>query len=357
MKKAIISFVIFLSLPVFAIDYNDFPANMQQVLDERTDELISNGGILCVAGRVTMDDEAYINSGKDVKINFCQRVDEHLCVYDDGWFIMNQVFQPSAPKEPAKMFIRAFGYDPIDATIAVMQGEITYVEFVMHKTAYEKLASITGRIVNEQGEPVDGAKVKLSFPRCNRAVNDEPGMSTTTDSNGEYVFEDVSEAEYEILISAPGYAYITTRVKTAAGEITTNNLKLYLNRRAIIDYVYQADGSQSFTGGDIRTGTIEWVNGARGIDFSDESAEQPEEEQRMDIGIAQDGDTLELHLFYDYGENGFYDGGAVDFESVRKAAGSGYSKMFEPCAVGHVYVVKTSENNYAKFVVRSIFVE
>ncbi|MFA5239938.1 MAG: carboxypeptidase-like regulatory domain-containing protein [Phycisphaerae bacterium] len=356
MKKAIFCFVIFFSLPVFAIDYNDFPANMQRVLDERTDELISNGGI-CIAGRIVMDDGAHISSGKDVKINFCQRTDDHLCVYEDGWFIMNQVFKSSSPKEPAKLILRAFGYDPIDAIIAVVQGEITYVELVMQKSAYEKLTSIAGAIVNETSEPVEGAKVKLSFPRGNRTVNDEPVMLTTTDSNGEYVFEDVSATEYNILISARGYAPIPTRVKTSAGEVTAKDMTLYFNRKAIIDYVYQGNGSRSFSDGNIRTGTIEWVNGEMGIDFSNGSIGQSEENSQMDIGIIQNQDKLEVHLFYDYGENGLYDGGAVDFASVKEAAESGYSMDIKPISVGHVYVVKTSENDYAKFVVRSISIE
>jgi hypothetical protein len=46
----------------------------------------------------------------------------------------------------------------------------------------------------------------------------------------------------------------------------------------------------------------------------------------------------------------------VDFESVTEAAENGYYTGTRPCVVGHVYVVRTYENNYAKFVVRSISV-
>jgi hypothetical protein len=46
----------------------------------------------------------------------------------------------------------------------------------------------------------------------------------------------------------------------------------------------------------------------------------------------------------------------VDFDSVTEAAQTGYSTTARPCVVGHTYVVRTYENKYAKFVVRSISV-
>lgn len=352
MKKVIFCIVIFLSLPAGAIDYNDFPPNIQQLLNEREDELSSNGGI-CIAGSVTMDDGAHIGGGKDIKINFCRGVDEHLCVYDDGWFVMDKAIKPGNYKEPAKLVLRAFGYDPIDATVAVLQGKITYVEFVMHKTPDEKLASLTGNVVNEQNEPIVDAKVNLSFPLSYRVVNDNPGMSTNTEPNGQYLFEDLSPTEHHILVLAPGYAPISDEITLSAGRTTIKDFTVYLNRKATIDYVYQEDGSRGFTGGNLQTGTIEWVNGDEGIDFSSGKVEQYGE-LPVDISITQSRDTLRFYIPYCNGKNGLYDAGAVDFKSVTEAAETGYSTEMKPCIVGHTYIVKTYENNYAKFVVRSI---
>lgn len=354
MKRVIIciAIVFFFNLPAAAIDYNDFSPDMQQILDGVIAELTSNGGVF-IAGRVTMDDEAHISGGKDVKVNFCKNVDSPILIYDGGWFLMRNVLS-SHYAGSGKLVLQAFGYDPIDASIAVLKGKVTYVEFVMHQTPSEKLASIAGTVVNEQNEPLDGARVSLSFPLAYNVANGEPSMSIKTGADGRYLFEDLSITKHYILVSASGYASLSTDVTPHTDETAIKNLMLYRNRKAVIDYVYQADGSRNFTGGNPQTGTIEWVNGTGGIDFSDGGVEQYEPESLMDIEMTQGGDTLNFGIFYSNGKNGFYDAGTAAFESVTVAAESGYSTKEKPCAVGHVYVVRTYEDKYAKFIVRSI---
>lgn len=353
MRKVIFCVVIFLNVPATAIDYNDFPPNLQQLLDDRIDEVISSGGI-CIAGRVTMDNEAHISSGKDIKVNFCHGVDKPLWVYDGGWFIMDRTLQSGYRAGPAKFVVRAFGYDPIDASIAILKGKMTYVEFVMHETPYEELASITGTVVNEQNEPLDGARVSLSFPLAYQVINGMPRMSIKTGPDGQYLFEGLSITKHNIVVSASGYASLSTSVTPPVGGTAIKNLTLYLNRKIIIDYVYQADGSRDFTSGDLEAGAIEWVNGTGGIDFSDGGVEGYERESLRDIEMKQGQDMLDFQIFYVKGKNGFYDAGTVDFESVTEAAESGYSIKAKPCVVGHVYIVRTYEDNYAKFIVISI---
>jgi hypothetical protein len=353
-KKIIFCIVILFNLPAWAIDYNDFPPNIQQLIDERTDELASDGNIF-IAGRVTMDDGAPINGGKDVKVNFLQGVDAPLWVYDGGWFVMDRTFPASSNKRPATVALRAFGYDPIDASIATTEGEITYAEFVMHKTPAEKLATITGVVMDDQNEPFEGEPVNLSFPYASHGVNEEPYRSVTTEPNGQYSFKGLSETEHYLLAAASGYAYHHVGIKPPAGKTVTKNLKLYPNLGIVIDYVYQADGSRNFNSGSLKTGTIKWVFGNDGVDFSDGKAEEYEPQSLRDIEMRQDQGKLKFQIFYCNGQqNGFYDAGDVVFESVKEAAETGYSTEMKPCIVGHTYIVKTYENNYAKFVVRSI---
>jgi hypothetical protein len=359
MKKVISCIVIFFfNLSAAAIDYNDFPPNIQQILNERIAELASSGGI-CIAGRVTMDDEAHISNGADVQVNLYlrDRGDEPLWIYNDGWFIMGCTVQSGSHTEPARLILRAFGYDPIDASTAILKGKMTYVEFVMHKTPSEKLATITGTVVNEQNEPFSGASVGLSFPFSNHGVKEVPYVSIVTGPDGQYSFKGLSGAEHSVVASASGYAYHHIGVTPPAGETIIRNLMLYRNRKAVIDYVYQGDGSRNFTGGKLETGTIEWVNGTGGIDFSDGRVKQYEPNSLGDIEMTQDSDTLGFRIFYSNGKNGFYDAGAVNFESVTEAAEAGYSTGAKPCIVGHVYIVRThDEDNYAKFIVKSISV-
>ena len=144
MKKIIFVISIsLLNLPAAALNYNYFPPDLQQVLDERTAELELNGGIY-IAGRVTMSDGYHIISGEDVMVNLCHGIDAPLWVYEDGWFMMGRSLSSNYAGDRRKLVFRAFGYEPNDAFITILKGEITYVEFVMQKTYPEDLAAVDG---------------------------------------------------------------------------------------------------------------------------------------------------------------------------------------------------------------------
>lgn len=356
MKKVILCIVALISLPAWAIDYSDFPPALQQILDQRNTELSSKGGI-CVAGSVTASDGAYFGSGKELQVNLLHGADTPLEIYDSGWFIMKRALQPRSEYGPAKLILRAFGYDPIDASIVVQEGKITYAEFEMKKTPAEELATITGIVTDDQNEPFGGVSVNLTFPYSYSVVNGNPRISATTEPNGRYSFENLSATEYNLYIAATsGYAGVSGGYITPAkGKTTIKNMQLYPNLKIVIDYVYQADGSRDFASGDLKKGTLEWTaNGSYGADFSDGKAEGYESGSERDIGTRQNGDELNFYTFYYNGPAGFYDAGSVDFNSVTNAAESGYHTEMKRCKVGHTYIVKTFEGNYAKFVVRSI---
>jgi hypothetical protein len=359
LSVCIVLAVVALVLSGRALNRNDFPKDLQRTLDQRTAELKSKGGI-CVAGRVKMSDGAHIRSGEDIMVNLSHGVDEPLWVYDGGWFIMGRALS-SDYAGPGKNFVlRAFGYDPIDASIAILQGKITYVKFVMHKTSPEDLASVIGIVVDDMNEPFEGAIVNLSFPFATHGYRGDTGytyphMEMTTGSDGQYSFKGLSVSDHSLVASASGYAFHSVGFTPSAGEAATKNLKLYQNRSIVIDYVYQADGSRNFAGGDLKTGTIEWNNGTDGIDFSDGRVKGYDPKSLRDIEMRQDQDTLRFQIFYYNGkQNGFYEAGVVALESVTEAAETGYSTETKPCIVGHTYIVRTYENNYAKFIVRSI---
>jgi hypothetical protein len=90
------------------------------------------------------------------------------------------------------------------------------------------------------------------------------------------------------------------------------------------------------------------------VDFSEGKVEGYEPDDLRDLEVRQDQGILRFRNFYVNGRNGFYDAGLVDFDSVVEANDIGYSTHEKPCLSGHVYVVRTyEEDNYAKFIVQS----
>jgi hypothetical protein len=180
-------------------------------------------------------------------------------------------------------------------------------------------------------------------------------MTTQTGPNGEYSFDNLSGAEHRVVASKSGYAYHSAKFTPPEGGVgAVKNLKLYPKRRITIDYVYQADGSRNFTSGEIQAGSIEWLVGEGGVDFSDGQVEEYEPDDLRDLELRQEKGVLKFDVFYIKGPNGFYDAGAVPFEALTEAAETGYATGEKPCEVGHVYVVRTyEEDNYAKFIVKN----
>lgn len=343
----------FLCLPAVALDYNDFPYELQSILDERIADLNAEGGI-CIAGRVTMSDGAAIHSGRDVQVNLCHGVDEPLWVYEGGWFIMKRTFQSRYAGTGKRVILRAFGYDAIDASETIFDGEMTYLEFEMMKTPPEDLASVAGVVVDEGDYLFNGAHVSLSFPFANHGSHARPQMDMYTGTDGQYSFSGLSVCEYSLTASASGYAYHTGKFTPPAGGTAERDRTLYPNRRIILDYVYQADGSRSFTTGDLQVGTIDWLSGEGGVDFSQGQVEGYDSDDLRDLEMRQSHNVLKFDVFYCNGQNGFYDAGAVDFNSVTEAPQTGYKTTEKRCLVGHVYAVKTyDELKYAKFIVKT----
>ena len=361
MKKTIVCLIICsFGMPAAAIDYNDFPPDLQDILDE-INGAVSNDGGICVAGRIKMSDGAAIVSGEDVMINFYGGIDDPLWVYEGGWFMMDPNLRSHYTGTNRKLALRAFGYEPIDAPINVIGGEITYAKLVMQKVSDDNLSTVTGIVFDDQNEPFEGAHVMLSFPFANHGYRGDiggtfPSRSMKTGPEGKYSFDGLSETEHSLVASKSGYAYHSMRFTPKQGETLIKDLKLYRDRGIVIDYVYQADGSRSFIDGELRAGTIEWINGHEGVDFSDGKVEGCEADSLRDLEMRQEQDILKFDIFYVSGkvQNGFYDVGDVDFESVTEAGLTSYPTTARPCILGHTYVVRTYEGNYAKFIVVDI---
>jgi hypothetical protein len=333
------------------ISYEDFPPHLQTILDIGTLDVQAHGGA-CIAGKARLGDGAPVSSGKDIMINLYYRGDIPLHIYEGGWFVTDGTLNSyhSGPDRP--FVLRAFGYDPIDASITILDKEITYVGFEMKKTPPDKLSSVKGVVMDEHDRPLEGAYVRISFPFA--YSRSRPEMTIHTDAGGEYLFKGLSGGEHELLSSKAGYASDWDKFTPSEGATAVIDLRLYPRHRIVIDYVYQADGSRNFTSGNLHTGTIDWGLYEGSVDFSDGKLQRPGPGE--DLRLYQEKGRLYFRIFHAGGPNGFYDAGVVPLDSVTEAADKGYTTQGNrPCKVGHVYVVRTrEEDSYAKFIVKSL---
>ena len=102
------------------------------------------------------------------------------------------------------------------------------------------LGSISGKVIDEAGEPVRDASVKLSIRR-NRLGEDRilPRLFAMTDDEGEYEFRDLGPAEYFVSVAAkPWYAVrpvwenengVRTRTDSIAPELNVTYGRTYYN--------------------------------------------------------------------------------------------------------------------------------
>lgn len=335
---------------VSALDYSDFPENLQWILDDRLEELGNKEGI-CVAGRVTFSDGAQIYDCGDVEVNLMDTVDEPLPVYYGGWFIMRKIMKTKWGGPDKRFVFRAFDYDPVDAYVNIDEGRITYFETKMTKTPDEKLCDIKGVVFDENGNPLEGATVSLYFPLCHFP---ESELKMVTNSAGEYIFDKVTETDYTLKAWAGGYADSKNHnFRPSPSSDTVRDLRLYPHHRIYIEYIYEPNDTRNFDS-DLPNKALYWKhdnNVSKGIRFSDGVITK----HGNDLVLVQEKDALYFRKYYGSTEfsNGFYDEGLVDFSSVSTASEdpSKY-KRYGPCKIGHVYVVKTfEEGRYAKFIV------
>jgi hypothetical protein len=82
--------------------------------------------------------------------------------------------------------------------------------------------TIVGRAVNEQGQPIRGATVALT--RAGRQAG--PVMTTTTDVDGEFIFESVSPGTFTLNIAANGHISVLVTVDVTPGATVRITVRL-----------------------------------------------------------------------------------------------------------------------------------
>ena len=117
-----------------------------------------------------------------------------------------------------------------------------------------------------------------------------------------------------------------------------------------IDYVYQPTG-RSFNNG--RPGRIVLRPPQFGFLFGQGIANSTPQPDDLRVEY-HEGKVCFRNFHLGRMNNGFYDAGVRTLQSVLEAAPAGYAWDYRDCLVGHVYVVRTYDGRYAKFIVLSI---
>ena len=347
----ILIFGLIFSLDSLALEYHDFPENLQWVLDDRLEELEEKPWF-CIAGRVTLEDGKKIYDSYEVDVHYSNNVSIAIPVYYDGWFIMRKVLDREYEDRGKTMSLRAWGYDPLNEKIDPQRGEITYLEFQMKKNPEDQLCIIRGQVFDENNNPVEGAEVSLGPTHCHFEKSE---LKTFSDTDGSYFFDSIASAKYRIKASKAGYAYYDEVCNPYPQIPTVINPKLYPHRRIYIKYVYQPDDTHVFVGENLISKTFSWKHDntiGRGLRLSDGIITK----HLNDITLVQSGDVLRFNKYYSTRkhQNGFYDAGLVGFDSVMEADLSKDYRGLAPCIVGHVYVIRTVKGpRYAKLIVLS----
>jgi hypothetical protein len=281
-------------------------------------------------------------------------------VFDGGWFSYSPyvaVRTPATGPLDITIVLRAFGYDPKDIEVNTADGKITWCEIEMAKTPPEKCRQrIEGFVLNEVGGPVAGATVALCFADCSASSGSDllnapilRSRTTITDRAGHYEFSGLSAVKYCVAASSTGRKEEITPLGSEPARL---DFKIYSDRIASLDYVYQPDGSPRFSG-NVRRGQVKAGKGC--LSFSSDPIVT---EQGRDLRLQMNEGQIEFrHFSYVNEPAGHYDAGAVAFDSVTDADPNACRTTPTDCVVGHVYVVRTWHGHYAKFIVRDIVVQ
>ena len=340
-----------LSSFAWALGLEEVPEAIRTQLEE-TAEIMATGKFLIV-GRVSFQDGREIEGRAcaEVQVNFRNAIDVPLAVEPGGWFYTDDVIEEDYA-EGGILRIRALGIAPIDVPVTVDAGIVVIDEIeLITETGY----AIEGTVRDAAGAPQQGIFVELFFPLSSTCW--EPLMSIVTGDDGTYRFDGLSSAVHHVRLGAPfGYVWMSAdEAALPADSPAVVDLLLIPEMAMTLEYVYQPNGSRDFSGPGLVTGTIEWPAQGLGLDFEDGALEGYDAEDLRDLDLIQDGTSLFVRCVYQTSENGFLKITDETFETITEAPENGYDTSRVACNVGDVFVVRTYEGHYAKFVITAFY--
>jgi TonB family protein len=116
--------------------------------------------------------------------------------------------------EAAREAVRQFEFEP-----AEIDGEPApvVIPFRVSFSLPERPASLRGRVETADGdETLEGVRVRIEYR--GETTGDPPSAETTTDANGEFVFEKVPPGSYRVRLEAEGFRPAETELTLESGE-------------------------------------------------------------------------------------------------------------------------------------------
>ncbi len=331
------------------------PAEFLEKLKSQIDH-IKNGNKFeyhIFAGRVLIDGKPAQAPG-----DFYVRDTVH---YENGWFLAYGIMSTATETKCTFMGIRSE-----EATMKIVgepnKDNVVFTRIRMKTASDDKLEDLVGRVVTEEGKPVADVDVYAQSPKGTYSC--QTG-NVKTDHEGKYRFPKLFPRTWRVSISSSDKPSDWNEAQTGL-QATNPDLIVLSNKRITIDTVFQPDGSTDFSKNNAVKGEYTLIPFGNG-----DTAK----------GNTKTGSRIEFHptakakwgnpdLYFATGKGKFAfaqtrinnspiaccDLGEVDFNSVRVADTAKLSQKESevPCLLNHVYLVRTQEGSYAKFVVRSI---
>jgi len=352
-------------------DTSAFPEQFAERVAQLEKDTSENKGIVIVGRIVDAQGQPMGRGDYDIELRWGNIFYGDPASFEGGWFHTRNFITPFDRRvmdagerhpdwgETAKLYVYTATNEPAMVEIPIELGTVHYAEIVLDKTPENELVSLSGTVLDEEGQPMDGVSVNI---RCSGVGSDMALRRTTTDKTGRFSFEKITPQAYRIVLTKQGYPY-QSLPEIPLLLLGDEHVFQYRPLRSVeIEYVYQPDGSHDFTKGNIQPQTVTLVqNSNRGLHFATAQITAGSNESR-DINFNdREGRLLFTHTYTNAVDNRFYDAGKVPFETVSKADENpdvprddwgSYPPL--PVKLDHVYVMKTTEGKYAKFVVRKI---
>jgi len=361
---------------VSPFDVSTYPERFAGDVAEVEKEVMDNNG-LALIGRV-VDAEGKPLTRWDFDID---APPGGIFTWDGGWFMTPNIFAAASPRvktflervlsqgmtdnqEMLRFTVYTTTNEPIIGEIPITPGKVYYTEIKLPKMPAEALTFISGTMLDEDDNPIEDATVYLCVDVMNYVEHTLPtwwGTPSThtlrnvkTDEAGRFVFDNIARQPYLVLMSDRVYKSVAP-TNIPPGRLGAEHLHVfrhYKAREVEIEYIYQPDGSRDFTKGNLHSRTATLKSDPNYYAFRFDSGEVSTGSQDIQLS---DG-LGDLRFSSGNRNSTFYDAGEVPFESVREAdeRSANYNENSLPITLNHVYVVKTQDENYAKFIVRKI---